>query len=476
MISERAQRVKYVLGDYATSNVAWFVFNCVRFHVTNVGFPTLMSFLTSKFVLLGQLVFPLFMMFIYWLSGYYNEVFRKSRMQELFTTVWSVTIITICIFLIALINDVNIVQHHQRGLDYEVIAWLWGLQFVLVYAYRLVVTTDTSTKIKSREWSFPTLIIGRGAAAVAYVNKLIHMPKSLGYRVVGYVSIPDENDVKDVGDVPCYTLDEVKSACEANQVTDLIVVPTRKNNTAILHTVNRLYELGRPIKMLAERSSLALSMTRVGSMLGEPLVDVSSATLSDGATNVKRLFDVVASAIMLVLLAPFTAVMALFIKLDSKGPVFYRQQRVGMHNKPFNIIKFRSMAHDAEPAGSEPRLSSNNDPRITRIGHWMRKYRIDELPQFWNVLVGDMSIVGPRPERPYYVEQILKRSPHYALLHQVRPGITSMGMVKYGYATTVAQMVERMRYDLIYVENMSLLNDVKIMVYTVRTIFTGQGM
>ncbi|MBQ1798722.1 MAG: exopolysaccharide biosynthesis polyprenyl glycosylphosphotransferase [Muribaculaceae bacterium] len=205
-------------------------------------------------------------------------------------------------------------------------------------------------------------------------------------------------------------------------------------------------------------------------------MDVSSATLSDGATNVKRLFDVVASAIMLALLAPFTAVMALLIKLDSKGPVFYRQQRVGMHNKPFNIIKFRSMVHDAEPAGSEPRLSSNNDPRITRIGHWMRKYRIDELPQFWNVLVGDMSIVGPRPERPYYVEQILKRSPHYALLHQVRPGITSMGMVKYGYATTVAQMVERMRYDLIYVENMSLLNDVKIMVYTVRTIFTGQGM
>lgn len=173
------------------------------------------------------------------------------------------------------------------------------------------------------------------------------------------------------------------------------------------------------------------------------------------------------------LLSPLLAAVAVSVKCSSKGPILYRQQRMGKGHKPFNILKFRSMREDAEDDG--PRLSSKDDERITNFGKFMRKYRIDELPQFWNVLKGDMSLVGPRPEREFYIEQIVKRAPYYGLIFQVRPGVTSWGMVKYGYASSVSQMVERSRYDLLYINNMSLSTDIKIMIYTVKTVLKGQA-
>jgi exopolysaccharide biosynthesis polyprenyl glycosylphosphotransferase len=217
------------------------------------------------------------------------------------------------------------------------------------------------------------------------------------------------------------------------------------------------------------------SQVRISDFYGEPLVNISRSSMSDSAKNLKRAIDVIVSLAALIVLLPLFAVVACIIKATSPGPVFYLQERIGLHNKPFNIIKFRSMVQDAEASG-RPQLSSDDDPRITPFGRFMRKYRIDELPQFWNVLKGEMAIVGPRPERKYYIDQITKRVPSYALLHQVRPGITSMGMVKFGYAKNVDEMVERVKYDLMYLDNMSLLNDLKILIYTIRIVFTGRGM
>ena len=213
----------------------------------------------------------------------------------------------------------------------------------------------------------------------------------------------------------------------------------------------------------------------ISDIYGEPLVNISRSSMSDSGKNIKRALDVFISCIALVALMPFYAVVSIIIKRTSPGPIFYLQERIGLHNKPFHIIKFRSMVQNAEAAG-RPQLSSDDDPRITPFGRFMRKYRIDELPQFWNVLRGDMSLVGPRPERKFYIDQIIERIPAYALLHQVRPGITSMGMVKFGYAKNVDEMVERVRYDLMYLNNMSLLNDIKILIYTIKIVFTGRGM
>ena len=183
--------------------------------------------------------------------------------------------------------------------------------------------------------------------------------------------------------------------------------------------------------------------------------------------------DIVGSSLALAVLSPVLAWVALRVKGDSEGPVFYRQERLGQHGKPFQIIKFRTMVQNAE--GLKPQLSSDDDPRITRVGKRLRQLRLDELPQFWNVLKGEMSLVGPRPERAFFADQIVQHSPHFLRLQQVRPGITSWGQVKYGYAENVNQMRQRLRYDIMYLENISLLLDLKILLYTVRTVLRREG-
>jgi exopolysaccharide biosynthesis polyprenyl glycosylphosphotransferase len=226
--------------------------------------------------------------------------------------------------------------------------------------------------------------------------------------------------------------------------------------------------------MKASNEEILNGQVHTDSLTTLPMIQYSTDLLSPFKRNLKRLADIISAALALILLSPLFLIVAIIIRRDSKGPVFFSQWRIGRSGKPFRIIKFRSMRTDAEQDG--PRLSSTMDRRITKVGRYLRKYRIDELPQFWNVLKGDMSLVGPRPERDYYIRQIMDIAPYYSKLLQVRPGITSWGMVKYGYASTVFQMVERMRYDLMYINNCSIAVDLKILGFTVRTVLTGKGI
>ena len=465
------QRIKYVVGDYVMSNLAWFLFNCVRWLAgTVVGWPYLVSYLKSDMVLLGQLFFPLLMMVTYAFSGYYNNVCRKSRIQELLTTFASSGINTLLIFFMALINDVIGV----RSADYKMILILWALIFGLVYLVRAIITNIASRQIKSRKWTFPTLIIGSGSAAVAFANKLNSKRQFSGHDIKGFVNIPGENPVKG-NPLPLYELDEVKEVCEQLGIWELIVVPSREDTHRTMEAINKLFHIGLPILISPEYFNKMQTPVTISDLYGEPLVNISRSSMSDSGKNIKRAMDIVISLVALVALVPVFAIVALIIKRTSPGPIFYLQERIGLHNKPFQIIKFRSMVQNAEQAG-KPQLSSDDDPRITPFGRFMRKYRIDELPQFWNVLKGEMSLVGPRPERKFYIDQIIPFVPAYALLHQVRPGITSMGMVKFGYAKNLDEMLERVKYDLMYLNNASLINDLKILIYTIKIVFTGRGM
>lgn len=460
-----------MIGDFLSTNIAWLLFNLFRYRwVDNASFfNSLTSFLTSKNVIVGQIIIPLLMLGLYYLSGYYNNVFLKSRLQEFVTTSTTAFIGMVVIFFTALFNDVNA----ERTLTYELMFVLYLMLFVVVYIVRYSITRVATHKIHRREWVFNTLIIGTSNTAEQMEKRLREMKKSMGFNIIGYVETTEGAFHRPLN-LPVYSLNEIADVCERENVKNIIVIQHRHGIKATMSLVSNLLSLNLPIYISPDLYQLLTSKVRVSNIVGEPLVDISKTEMSQCMLNMKRVSDIVISFFTLLIISPLLLAVAIAVKYSSKGPIFYKQSRIGYHKRPFNIYKFRSMYIDAEISG--PALSTLNDPRITSVGRFLRKYRLDELPNFWNVLRGDMSLVGPRPEREYYIKQIMAKAPYYTLIHQVRPGITSWGMVKYGYASDVDGMVERLRYDLLYIENVSLLVDLKILFYTVQTVFTGKGI
>ncbi len=472
MTSQRRQLLKYVCADYVSTNLAWLVFNCIRYYllaVTNSGFNSLQGYLTSRTIVTGQVLFPLAMLGIYWLSGFYNQVFRKSRIDELVTTGATSLIGALVIFFAVLLNDMS----DNLRLDYTLFGLLFGLLFVMVYAPRWAITTGTKRLFASGRLGFDTLIVGTGPEAADFVKRQTVL-RSMGLVVRGHLRSSSDTVHPDLGSTPIYELDEAADVIGRLGIERLIVLPRPGGRSDTLRVINSLIHLELPIYVMPDAQQLVLSHSRTQNIVGDPLVDITRSEMPAATLNCKRVADILVSSLAMLAVGPLVGALALAVKADSPGPAFYRQRRIGYHKRPFDIIKLRTMRTDAETAG--PALSmGDDDPRITRLGRTLRKYRLDELPQFLNVLRGEMSIVGPRPEREHYIRRIMEVAPHYALLHQVRPGITSWGMVRYGYATDVAQMVERLRYDMLYLENISLAVDMKIILYTVKTILNGSG-
>lgn len=472
MITAKQQVTKYVISDYVMSNIAWLLFNIIRFYmpVVTSGYVDLSDFLLSQNVLLGQLFMPLIMMAVYYLSGYYNVAFFKSRLQELFITIGSVSVNTLILYFTALINDVL----PLRVDNYELILILFTVQFLCVYSVRLIITTDATHNIHHRKWQFNTLVIGCGKQALKLTRELNKRTISLGYNVIGYVDINEDSRSSQL-EMPIYPNENIEALCDKLDIKYIIVAVDDNSHTHLNHVLNMFFPLNRPIKMQSDIFHHLIGRIKLSNIYGQPLVDVSNCAISECGRNMKRLVDIIFSAIALVIVSPVIAILAILIKRDSKGPILFSQERIGYHHKPFKLYKLRTMYIDAEDDGI-PRLSSPDDSRITPLGKFMRKYRFDELPQFWNILKGDMSLVGPRPEREYFIKQIMQRAPYYALMYQIRPGLTSWGMVKYGYARNIDEMIERLQYDVLYLENMSMLVDLKIIIYTVRTVIMGRGM
>jgi exopolysaccharide biosynthesis polyprenyl glycosylphosphotransferase len=246
---------------------------------------------------------------------------------------------------------------------------------------------------------------------------------------------------------------------------------TKENDIYTL--INRLYPRNVEISVVPSLYDMLTGAAMIDEVSDQPLIHITEHKMSDTELCIKRAFDIIVSAAMLILLSPLYLILTLLVWYSSKGPVFYRQERIGLHGLPFEIIKFRTMCVHAET--ETPQLSADNDPRITKVGKWMRKYRLDELPQFWNILRGDMSIVGPRPERRYFINQIEEKAPYYCMIYKIRPGLTSWGPIKVGYTDTLDKMIRRLNYDIVYIENMSLTLDIKIMFHTIGVIFNGKG-
>lgn len=460
-MKERKLRIIYLFADYLSTVSGVLVFSLMRFLLVEkirLIYGCAGNFFASEGMRLTILLFPVFMMGVYYLSGYYVRVVYKSRAKEFISTLLSVGIGAMAFFMVVLLNDVL----PGRIFNYELLLLLFVCLFVPVYLFRFLITTYFIVRSRSRNIKERLLLIGDANVFSEYRQLLCDS----GKEMVGVVDIGDDGaDV--LTDV---TLGKFIDDYNAH---GFILAISKGNQDMFLKSLGEFFHLEKPVYVTPDDYRLLTSRVVYDNLMTAPLMDISRSSLSDSVVAVKRFVDVVGAVFGLVVSLPLLAVLALCIKLKSKGPVIYSQERIGFHRRPFRIYKLRSMTDNAESNG--PALSSDNDPRITPIGHFMRKYRLDEIPNLWNVLRGDMSLVGPRPERKYYLDQIKKLVPYCSLLHQVRPGLTSLGMVKFGYASTIEEMVLRMRYDLIYIQNLSLSLDLKIMFYTLRTVFNGEG-
>lgn len=423
----KKQQLLYVFVDILSSLLIWSSFLIFRwlvydgrvFSVDTVFIP-MFNFYTPL------IVYPIGCLVIYYLSGYYLRPLRKPYLRELLRTFVSALIISFGAFFIFIIDDP--VTQYERYFTSLLV--LFALQFLGSYIPRWLVT---------------------------------------------YISHKLDNDIPRTYTI--HTMKEVEQFEQAHAVEpyDEVILDfkskTKENDIYTL--INRLYPRNVEISVVPSLYDMLTGAAMIDEVSDQPLIHITEHKMSDTELCIKRAFDIVVSVAMLILLSPLYLILTLLVWYSSKGPVFYRQERIGLHGLPFEIIKFRTMCVHAET--ETPQLSADNDPRITKVGKWMRKYRLDELPQFWNILRGDMSIVGPRPERRYFINQIEEKAPYYCMIYKIRPGLTSWGPIKVGYTDTLDKMIRRLNYDIVYIENMSLTLDIKIMFHTIGVIFNGKG-
>jgi len=455
--------------DIAGSALAWTLFNLYRKRVIESNlFGIDIRFSPDYKFYLGLVFFTLFWVSMFGLVGLYHDPYRKSRLRE-FGASLTITIIgTIVLFFVLLIDDYVVAYQNY----YRILLAMFLLVFALTYIPRLVITTQTIHRIHSRKIGYPTIIVGSGKKAIQTYQDINTEKISQGFKIIGFIDLP--NGVRVDQSLILGSVNNIPEVVARYGIEEVILAIDNESPQTLTTVLNVLVPLNVNIKAIPSMYDILLGKVKLNRIIGTTLVDVSFEPMPAWQANLKEMLDYSIAIVGLLLSAPVALILMAVIKTTSKGPVIFKQERIGLHGKPFQIFKFRSMYVDAEVNG--PALSNQTDPRVTPVGRFMRKTRLDEIPNFINVLKGDMSIVGPRPERQFYIDQLVKVAPHYLHLQKVKPGITSWGQVKYGYAENIDQMVERLKYDLLYLENMSLYIDFKIMIYTILTIFKGKGV
>jgi len=472
-MNKNLQRLKYVVLDFISAIMGWSVFYLYRRHLIDISQVELNAWAEfNRLYIIGLIVFPLCWISLYAVTGYYNDVFRKSRLLELWQTLGNTLIGSVFLFVIFRIYRPELIDSPPAFASYF---YFFTFHFLITYFFRLTATTITTHKVHRGEIGFNTLLIGSDAKAVEAWHEVMEQKRSSGNLFIGFVNVNTHSKNLLVNHLPHLgSIDDIRSIIAEKNVEEVIIAIETSEHDMINRIINRLIDSNVLIKAIPSMYDILTGRVRMTSILGTPLISVSHTLMPAWQENMKSFIDYLIAAIALFITFPLCLFIAAGIKITSRGPVLYSHERIGRFGKPFIIYKFRSMYLDAEKDG--PGLSSKTDERITGFGKFMRKARLDEIPNFINVLKGDMSLVGPRPERKHFIDQIIQVAPHYLHLLKVKPGITSWGQVKYGYAENIEQMTHRLKYDLIYLDNMSLFVDFKIIIYTILTIIKRKGI
>ncbi|MBO9703573.1 MAG: sugar transferase [Sporocytophaga sp.] len=456
----------YVTLDFLAAVIAWLFFFFLRKYILEENGRQF-----SMLLIRNSLVIGTYWVVFYAFFGFYRDIYQKSRVKEVMLLLTTTFLGCVLVFFILFLDDAGVNRYTAY---YKTFVSYFLTQFTLTTIFRVALISRIKKLIKNKKLSFKGIIIGSDKRAKDILLEIQKNASIIGIDVVGFVRVHQENGKEmeqELDHLGSYT--NLASIISENKIEHVIIAVEPNEHDRISEILGLLTGKKIRISIIPDVYHLLLGSVKIHQVFGVPLIEINQDLIPLWQKIVKRGVDVVAAIMVLTLGFPFLLFISLMTKYTSKGPIFYLQERIGKDGKPFKIIKFRSMYVNSEMMG--PALSSSDDVRITPWGKFMRKTRIDEFPQFFNVLIGEMSLVGPRPERHYFIDQIVKHAPHYIHLHRVRPGITSLGQVKFGYAENVDQMVKRLKYDILYIENMSLAMDFRIILYTVLIMIQGRG-
>lgn len=457
------KREKFLLLfiDFISINLAWVLY---FFFKVESGFFNILS--TPDFLI------PMFVIYFYWLViftfvGMYRTWFAQSRLQEINTLFKASFVGIFIVFAVILYDDfVNNVSSSTRFLIFI----YWFILVVNSSIGRLIIRSVQRNLLVKGFGRRNAIIVGCGAKA-KNIDSSIKEYRALGIDPIGFVK--EDNDV--ICEVePIGTVHEIDKIAKENNVKQVIFALDKKNEDILFEVIDKCEGMNLSYKIMPDLYDIISGQARTSQIYGFPLIDIMPELMPNWEKALKRVMDIVVSIIIILLSLPITIITSIAIKLESKGPIFYKQERVGLQGRPIKIVKFRSMVNDAEKK-SGPVWASQNDPRITKVGAFIRKVRIDEIPQMINVLSGEMSLVGPRPERAFFVEKLSQEIPLYKRRLSVRPGVTGWAQVKHKYDETIEDVKTKLRYDLYYIENMSLRMDINILIRTVFVVLFGKG-